>query len=89
MIEDKKTTALKVLDDMNLRTIDVIASIGEVFNGANNCQDYRILNEFGPDTIKQLNTISSRICKVYLDLIELQNCINKTRESIAQYNLDV
>ena len=89
MIEDKKTIAIKVLDDINLRTIDVIASLGKVFNGASNCQDYRILNEFGSDTIKQLNRISSRICKVHLDLIELQNCIKTTRESIVQDKLDI
>lgn len=82
MTEDKKIIALKVLDDMNLRTVDVIAALGKVFNGANNCQDYRVINELGSDTIMQFNRISSKIIDINLELLNLQDCISNAKKSI-------
>lgn len=84
MTEDKKAIALKVLDDMNLRTVDVISALGKVFNGADNDQDYRVVNALGTDAIRQFNFISTKICKVHLELIALQDCINKTKEFIEK-----
>lgn len=81
--EDKKI-AIEVLNKMSARTVDVISALGKVFNGANNDQDYRVVNELGLDVIKQFNKISSKIIDINLELLSLQDCINKTKKFIEK-----
>ena len=84
MKDDDKKTAIEVLDKMSARTVDVISALGNVFNGANNYQDYRVVNELGLDVIKQFNKILSKIIDINLELLSLQDCISKTKKFIEK-----
>ena len=86
--EDKKI-AIEVLDKMSARTVDVISALGKVFNGADNDQDYRVVNALGTDAIRQFNAITAQISKTHLEIIELQERIAKAKQKISQLDLDL